>query len=171
LTVFSERDLRHRFEADSVSRTLGLVGERWTLLILREAFFGVRRYGQLARNLNIPRPTLSTRLRTLVDAGLLQRVQYATDPDRHEYHLTQAGLDLFPTIVALMRWGDTYLTGPEGSPIVLRHHHCGELVDARLSCGHCHEEITANNVTPEPGPGVRNTAATTAPSRDVDSGD
>ena len=75
-----EHDLSHRFEAESVSRALALVGEKWTMLILREAFFGVRRYGQLVRNLGIPRPTLSARLRTLVDAGLLERVRYATEP-------------------------------------------------------------------------------------------
>src|SRR4030088_946422 len=106
-------DLSHRLEGESVGRALELVGERWTLLILREAFFGVRRFGQLARNLNIPRPTLSSRLRTLVDAGLLERVLYAHDPDRHEYQLTDAGRDLFPAIVTLMRWGDAHLAGPE----------------------------------------------------------
>src|SRR5438876_11303136 len=94
-------DLSHRFEAESVGRARALVGARWPLLILREAFFGVRRFGQLARNLNIPRPTLSSRLRMLVDAGLLERVPYASEPDRHEYRLTQAGRDLFPAIVAL----------------------------------------------------------------------
>src|SRR5271165_4850376 len=83
-------DLSHRFEAESVARTLDLVGERWTLLILREAFFGVRRFGQFTRNLNISRPTLSARLRTLVDAGLLERVLYSSDPERHEYRLTDA---------------------------------------------------------------------------------
>src|SRR5919201_2176865 len=115
-TMADETDLTHRFEGDSVSRTLDLVGERWTLLILREAFFGVRRYGRLARNLQIPRPTLSARLRTLVDAGLLERVLYARDPDRHEYRLTDPGRDLFAAIVALMRWGDEHLAGPEGPP-------------------------------------------------------
>src|SRR5438270_7936896 len=125
-------DLSHRFDGESVGRALALVGERWTLLILREAFFGVRRYGQLARNLNIPRPTLSARLRTLVDAGLLERVPYAHDPDRHEYRLTRAGIDLFPSIVALMRWGDTHLAGPEGAPIVLRHHDRGEIAEPYL---------------------------------------
>ena len=88
-------DLSHRFEGESVARALEIVGERWTLLILREAFFGVRRFGQLARNLQIPRPTLSTRLRTLVDKGLLDKVRYASDPDRHEYRLTDPGRDLF----------------------------------------------------------------------------
>src|SRR5260370_39912922 len=117
-TMGATSDLSHRFEGESVGRALALVGERWTLLILREAFFGVRRYGQLARNLGIPRPTLSLRLRTLVDAGLLDRAPYAAD--RYEYRLTAAGRELFPAIVALMRWGDAHLAGPEGPPIVLR---------------------------------------------------
>jgi DNA-binding HxlR family transcriptional regulator len=148
-------DLSHRFEAESVGRTLELVGERWTLLILREAFFGVRRFGQLARNLNIPRPTLSSRLRTLVDAGVLERVPYSSDPERHEYRLTDAGRDLFAAITTLMRWGDEHLPNPKGPPIVLRHNACGEIADPRLTCAHCGEEITAQNVTPEAGPGFR----------------
>jgi DNA-binding HxlR family transcriptional regulator len=153
-----ERDLTHRFEADSVGRTLALLGEKWTLLVLREAFFGVRRYGQLARNLGIPRPTLSARLRTLVDAGLLQRVRYATEPARYEYRLTPAGIDLFPAIVALMRWGDAHLAGPDGAPIVLRHNDCGEIADPYLACRGCGEEIHARNVTPERGAGFLQTA-------------
>jgi DNA-binding HxlR family transcriptional regulator len=148
-------DLSHRFEADSVSRTLALLGERWTLLILREAFFGVRRYGQLVRNLGIPRPTLSVRLRTLCDAGLLERVRYATDPARYEYRLTRAGIDLFPSIVTLMRWGDAHLAGPEGAPIVLRHTDCGEIADPHLACSRCGGAVDARNVTPERGPGFR----------------
>jgi DNA-binding HxlR family transcriptional regulator len=136
-------DLTHRFQADSANRALQLVGERWTMLILRESFFGVRRYGQFARNLSIPRPTLSARLRKLVDSGLLDRVQYANGPDRFEYRLTDAGLELFGAIVVLMRWGDTHLAGPEGPPIVLTH-------DA---CDVCGEQVTARNVTPARGPG------------------
>jgi DNA-binding HxlR family transcriptional regulator len=148
-------DLSHRFEAESVGRALELVGERWTLLILRETFFGVRRFGQLARNLNIPRPTLSSRLRMLVDTGLLDRVPYSSDPERHEYRLTEAGLDLFGAIVALMRWGDQHLPHPSGPPVVLRHDTCGEIADPRLTCARCQQEITAHNVTPEAGPGFR----------------
>jgi DNA-binding HxlR family transcriptional regulator len=148
-------DLSHRFEADSVSRALALVGEKWTMLILREAFFGVRRYGQLARNLGIPRPTLSARLRSLVDAGLLERVPYTTDPDRHEYRLTRAGIDLFPSVIGLMRWGDAHLAGPEGAPIALRHNDCGDIADPYLACRSCGGEIEARNVTSERGAGFR----------------
>jgi DNA-binding HxlR family transcriptional regulator len=145
-------DLTHRFEGESVGRALALIGDHWTLMILREALFGVRRYGQLARNLGIPRPTLSVRLRSMVDSGLLERVIYARDPDRYEYRLTDAGRDLFGAAAMLMRWGDKYLAGPDGPPIVLRHHGCGEIAEPTLVCSHCGKELTAHNVTPEPGP-------------------
>jgi DNA-binding HxlR family transcriptional regulator len=144
-----------RRDQDSVTRTLELVGEKWTMLILREAFFGVRRYGQLARNLGIPRPTLSARLRTLVDARVLERVRYATEPERYEYRLTRAGLELFPAIVILMRWGDAHLAGPEGPPVVLRHDDCGEIADPYLACRSCRGEVDARNVTPARGDGFR----------------
>ncbi|OBK18091.1 winged helix-turn-helix transcriptional regulator [Mycobacterium asiaticum] len=151
----SAADLSHRFQGESVGRALELVGERWTLLILREAFFGVQRFGQLARNLNIPRPTLSTRLRMLVEVGLLDRVPYSQDPERYEYRLTDAGRELFGAIVVLMHWGDRHLPLPSGPPIVLRHNQCGEIVEPLLVCAHCEQEINARNVTPEAGPGFR----------------
>lgn len=149
------KDLKFRIEADSVGRALSLVGERWSLLILRETFFGVRRYAEFARNLTIPRPTLSARLKTLVDAGLLDRVPYATGPDRHEYRLTPAGRELFAAIVVLMRWGDKYLAGPDGPPLLLRHNDCGEIAESYVACRHCGGEITIDKVTPEPGPAFR----------------
>ena len=152
-------DLTHRFQGESVGRALALVGDHWTLMILREALFGVRRYGQLARNLGIPRPTLSVRLRSMVDSGLLERVIYARDPDRYEYRLTDAGRDLFGAAAMLMRWGDKYLAGPEGPPVVLRHHDCGEIADPTLVCSQCGKELTAHNVTPEPGPAFRDAQA------------
>ncbi|OXM66872.1 winged helix-turn-helix transcriptional regulator [Amycolatopsis vastitatis] len=140
-------DLGHRFTADSVGRALDLVGERWSLLILRETFFGVRRYGEFARNLSIPRPTLSARLKTLVDAGVLERV----DPVP-EYVLTRAGRDLFGAVVTLMQWGDRHLAGPDGPPILLRHKDCGEIAETYVACRHCGGELATDRVTPEPGP-------------------
>ncbi len=157
-------NLTHRFRADSVGRALDLIGDHWTLMILREALFGVRRYGQLARNLGIPRPTLSARLRSMVDSGLLERVRYSSGPDRYEYRLTDAGRDLFGAAVLLMSWGDRYLAGPEGAPLILRHHDCGEPADPTLTCGVCGKEITIRNVTPEPGPAFRDPPAGSTPS-------
>ncbi|MBY6685661.1 helix-turn-helix transcriptional regulator [Rhodococcus sp. BP-149] len=145
--------LSHRFDHESVARALGVVGERWTMLILREAFFGVRRFSDFVRNLGIPRPTLSARLRTLVDSGLLEKVAHPDVADRHEYRLTDAGRDLFPTIVLLMRWGDRHLPHPAGPPILLRHGPCGRIAAPRLDCDCCGQEITARNVSAEAGPG------------------
>lgn len=146
-------DLSHRFEVESVERTLALVGERWTFVILREIFLGVRRFGQIARNLGIPRPTLAARLRSLVENGLLVQVPYGRNGERYEYRLTDSGRDLFPAVVTLMQWGDKHLPVPQGPPLVLRHQLCGQIAEARLLCSHCNQELTARNVTPEPGPG------------------
>jgi DNA-binding HxlR family transcriptional regulator len=140
-------DFGHRFTADSVGRALDLVGERWSLLILRETFFGVRRYSEFARTLSIPRPTLSARLKTLVDAGVLERVEPVP-----EYVLTRAGRDLFGAVVTLMQWGDRHLAGPDGPPILLRHKDCGEIAETYVACRHCGGEIAADRVTPQPGP-------------------
>ncbi len=147
-------DLSHRFDGESVARTLEIVGERWTMLIMREAFFGVRRFGQLARNLNIPRPTLSVRLRTLVDGGLLERVPYSHDPDRYEYRLTDAGRELFSAIVILMQWGDKHLPNPRG----------------RRSCCATTSAVTSpNRGWTAHAAGRRSPRATSLPKRDRDS--
>lgn len=141
-----------RHTADSVTRTLNLVGERWTMLILREAFFGVHRYGQFAQSLGIPRPTLSNRLGKLVDSGLLTRERYAGGPIRndYEYRLTQAGLDLFPAIMILMQWGDTYLpdhpADTQGESLTWTHEVCGSRTHPTLTCDQCGEPVTARNV-------------------------
>jgi DNA-binding HxlR family transcriptional regulator len=131
---------------DSATRALNLVGERWTMLILREAFFGVRRYAQFAQALGIPRPTLSDRLAKLVGADLLSREQYAGGPIRadYEYRLTQAGLDLFPAIITLMEWGDRYLGG--GSASAWTHDTCGARTRPVLACDQCGKPVTAQNM-------------------------
>src|SRR5918998_364454 len=94
---------------DSVARVVAFLGDRWTFLILRESFFGVRRFGEFARRLEISRTLLSERLRRLVDQGVLERRRYQADPEFFEYVLTEAGLALYPAVVSLMHWGDTYL--------------------------------------------------------------
>ena len=139
----------------SIGRAMEILGERWTFLILRESFYGVRRFSDMQRNLGIARNILSTRLQTLVANGILERRLYQEEPPRHEYRLTEAGRDLYPAIVTLMRWGDRHLsTDP---PVVLRHNSCGHEADPLLVCSHCHEELDPHEVTP-----VRNVDVATA---------
>jgi DNA-binding HxlR family transcriptional regulator len=136
----------------SVARTMEILGERWTFLILREAFYGVRRFSDMQRNLGIARNILSNRLQTLVGAGILERRQYQAEPERYEYRLTEAGRDLYPAIISIMRWGDRHLCG--GGPPVELMHSCGEAADPVLVCGNCHEPLHPHDVTPVPGPGA-----------------
>ncbi|HEX4108018.1 MAG TPA: helix-turn-helix domain-containing protein [Solirubrobacteraceae bacterium] len=147
--------LRHRFEHDSVKQAVDLLVDRWTFLILREAFFGVRRFGELQRNLGIARTVLSARLKQLVAEGMLERVPYREDPVWFEYRLTEKGLEFYPVALALMAWGDRHLAGPAGPPLVLRHRRCGELAGPRWVCASCGEDLHARDVQPEPGPGAR----------------
>lgn len=139
---------------DSVARAMDIIGERWTVVILRQTFFGVHRFGQIQRNLGISANILTTRLRLLVEHRILKRRRYRTLPDRYEYQLTQKGLDLFPAIVAIMRWGDVHLAGEEGPPTYLRHSKCGHRTIPRLVCSECGEAIEAKDFSPEPGPGM-----------------
>jgi DNA-binding HxlR family transcriptional regulator len=136
----------------SIARAMEILGERWTFLILREAFYGVRRFSEMQRNLGIARNILSTRLQTLVGAGIFERRLYQEEPERYEYRLTAAGRDLYPSIVTLMRWGDEHLTGELGPPVVLRHNLCGHEADAVLVCAHCREELHPHDVTPVRSP-------------------
>jgi DNA-binding HxlR family transcriptional regulator len=134
---------------DAVELAVDVLSDRWTFLILREAFFGVRRYGQLQRNLGIARNVLADRLRKLVDDGMLQRVRYRTDPDWYEYRLTERALDLYPAIVALMRWADRHLADEAGVPrMELIHRSCGHPADPYLACSHCHEAVAARDIEP-----------------------
>jgi DNA-binding HxlR family transcriptional regulator len=143
----------------SVARTLAIVGERWTLLILREAFLGVRRFDQLQGNLGIARNILADRLQRLVGAGILERRRYQERPKRYEYRLTQRGIDLHPALVALMEWGDRYVSDEAGAPLVLEHLECGKETKPRFVCSECGEPIHARNVRPKLGPGaLRKTA-------------
>ncbi len=130
----------------SVARALEVVGERWTILILRDAFLGVRRFDDFQRSLGIARNVLNTRLQRLVDAGLLERRRYQVRPERHEYRLTDMGLDLWPSILALMQWGDRHLAGPDGPPVRLEHRDCGGGVDERRACERCGEVLGPRDV-------------------------
>jgi DNA-binding HxlR family transcriptional regulator len=138
----------------SIARTLELIGERWTILILRETFLGTRRFDDFQRNLGIARNVLQSRLERLGEAGILQRVQYQDRPARYEYRLTRKGVDLWPVIVSLLKWGDQH-AAPNGAPMLLEHKRCGGEIDDRRRCTKCGLDVEAWDVMPRPGPGFK----------------
>jgi DNA-binding HxlR family transcriptional regulator len=144
----------------AIGAAVGLIGERPTFLVLREAFNGVRRFADMQRRTGMPRQVLSDRLVRLVDEGLLRKVPYQEDGQRrrYEYRLTEKGLDLYPVLVALMEWGDRHAVGSPGSQVLLRHRDCGEPVRLQMSCQAGHTLDSAREVTPVPGPGARKIA-------------
>ena len=144
----------------AIGAAVGILGERSTFLVLREAFNGVRRFDDMQRRTGMPRQVLSQRLARLVEEGLLRKVPYqqAGQRSRAEYRLTDKGLDLYPVLVALMEWGDRYAVGSDGPQVLLRHRDCGEPVRLQMSCQAGHTLDSAREVTPVPGPGARKIA-------------
>jgi len=128
----------------SVARTLEVVGEWWSLLVLRDAFKGVRRFDDFQRSLGIARNILADRLAGLVEHGVLERRLYQERPERYEYRLTAKGLDLYPVIVALLRWGDRWAADEMGPPLVLTHKACGHEGVPVMVCPGCREEVDAH---------------------------
>jgi DNA-binding HxlR family transcriptional regulator len=137
----------------SIARTMDLLGDWWTPLVLREAFYGVRRFDEFQQTLGIARNTLSDRLRRLVEAGLLEKRVYETQPVRHEYLLTESGRDFYGVIAAMNRWGDKWLAGDDGPPVIVHHRPCGHDATAEVVCSHCRAPLKADDVVPRPGPG------------------
>jgi DNA-binding HxlR family transcriptional regulator len=126
---------------------MDVLTDRWTFLILREAFFGVRRYGQLQRNLGIARNVLADRLHQLVANGMFEKVRYRTDPDWYEYRLTDRAVDLYPVIIGLMRWADKHLSADcEVIDVQLTHRACGAPTEPYLACSHCHELVAGRDI-------------------------
>ena len=139
---------------DSVGAAADLLADRWTFLILREAFFGTRRFNEFAENLGLSRNILSNRLKMLVSQGIFEQRPYGPSKARYEYRLAQAGRDIFPIVVALLQWGDKYLVGSRGPSIVLKHTRCGNDTDPLLVCSACHQPIELGEIMPTPGPGA-----------------
>jgi DNA-binding HxlR family transcriptional regulator len=137
-------------DACSIARTLEVIGDRWTLLILRDAFKGVRRFDDIQRDLGIARNILTDRLQKLVDHGVLSRTPYQAHPPRYEYRLTPKGRDLSPALVALMHWGDKWLAEDGRPPLVLTHKRCGEPVDQSFICWNCDETVTPTGLQGRP---------------------
>lgn len=139
----------------SVARTLSVVGDRWTLLVLRDAFLRTRRFEDFQAHLGITRHRLADRLAKLVHHGIFERVPYQQRPPRFEYRLTDKGRDLYPVIVALVGWGDRWMAGKAGVPIELVHRSCGHVMTPTFTCPHCGDALRARDVTAQPGPALR----------------
>jgi DNA-binding HxlR family transcriptional regulator len=139
---WSEIDQQDR----SVAQALSVVGDRWTMLILKEAFMRVRRFEDFLERTGAPRPVLSDRLRTLVDDGVLEKRRYSERPDRFEYRLTEKGLDLWPVLISLLRWGDKWMTGNEGPPVEVLHKTCGHAIHPELACPECGDWLQATDM-------------------------
>ena len=137
----------------SVARTVDLLGDWWTPLVLREAFYSVRRFDGFQASLGIGRNILTERLRRLVDQGLMERRMYQDRPERHEYRLTQKGRDFYPVLASIVAWGDRWLDRGKGAPVLLRHQVCGKITHAEVVCAECGEPLDARDMTVEVGPG------------------
>ena len=133
--------LRRDYEGQecAIAATLEVVGERWTLLILRDILHGNRRFDQLQESLGLARNVLSNRLGRLADEGIIQRRPYQERPERFEYFLTEKGLDLWPVLVAMLGWGDKHVYGENGGPVVMIHKECGGRINDRRICESCGE--------------------------------
>ena len=136
----------------SIARTLSIVGDRWTLLVLRDCFLGARRFDQFSESLGVSPHLLSTRLAKLVEADVLERRPYQQKPVRYEYRLTEKGRDLYPVIAGLVRWGDRWLSGDEGPPVTLVHRACGHATTPTLVCSECRDDIDPRSIRAEVSP-------------------
>ncbi|HYH88874.1 MAG TPA: helix-turn-helix domain-containing protein [Solirubrobacteraceae bacterium] len=148
--------LAYSAENCSIRRTLDVVGEKWTLLVLREAFYGVRRFDDFQRAIGCARNILSRRLATLVEHGILERHGYREPGSRprSEYRLTDKGRELFPALVGLLQWGDRWTADPEGAAVELRHGGCEAVIAVELRCAAGHGPLNERDVDAVPGPGA-----------------
>ena len=141
----------------TIGRAMSILGERWTVVVLREVFSGIRRFDDMRERTGIPRQVLANRLASLVEHGVLRREPYR-EPGarvRHEYRLTEQGFDLYPVLIAVREWGDRYLADPDGPPLRHEHRDCGAPVHTELRCADGHPVGTYRDVVPRPGPGAR----------------
>ena len=151
--------MRHRQQLDrncAITRTGAMLGERWMFAVLRAAYFRARTFEEYLAATGIARNVLADRLRRLVEYGILEKRPYEQTGSRvrHEYRLTEAGLDLYPIVVAMMQWGNKHAGFDAGPPVLLRHRTCGEITEPRMVCSECGEDIRAREVEPVPGPGA-----------------
>ncbi|MER7369944.1 winged helix-turn-helix transcriptional regulator [Nonomuraea wenchangensis] len=143
----------------SFAKTLEVLGERWTLLVIRDAMCGVRRFGDFQAHLDIPKAVLSQRLSALVEAGVLERRRYQDAPPRDEYVLTPMGRELWVPVLALAQWGERHLAG-QGPRRLYHHATCGSPLEPYSVCGTCGRSVPLEEVEVRPGPGLRDDART-----------
>ncbi|ADB30257.1 transcriptional regulator, HxlR family [Kribbella flavida DSM 17836] len=143
--------------ACSVARTLDVIGEPWSPLILRDVWVGINRFDEIQADLGISRKVLTERLNWLVAQGVLDRRPYDNRP-RYEYVLTGKGTELVDLLMVMVRWGDKWLAGAAGPPVLYRHHACGEVSQVDLRCAHCGEPMHAGDIDLLPGPGAADVA-------------
>lgn len=137
-----------------MARAISVIGDRWTLLILRDCFLQVRRFEDFQARLGITRPILARRLRKLVEEFVLAKVPYQQRPLRYEYRLTQKGLDLYPIVMAIVHWGDVHMSGKKGRPLLHQHLACGKTFDPVVVCSECGEALDPKRVHVHRGPGA-----------------
>jgi DNA-binding HxlR family transcriptional regulator len=142
-------------EQCSVARTVSVIGDRWSLLVLRDCLLRVRRFEDFQARLGVTRHVLADRLRKLVRHGVLRRVPYQTRPKRHEYILTQKGLDLYPVIMAIVHWGDVHMVDERGRPRLHQHKLCGKMFDPVMTCSECGQPLSPREVHVHVGPGAK----------------
>jgi len=139
----------------SIARTLEIVGERWSLLVVRDMWvLGPRRFDQLQRSLKVARNILTDRLDTLVEAGVVERRLYQSHPDRYEYFLSDIGQEFIPVLMSLMTWGDRHLAGRAGPPMLVQHRDHDHLAEPVTVCRVCGEELSVDKLEFAPGPGA-----------------
>ncbi len=138
----------------SVARSVAVIGDRWTMMLLRDAFLGIRRFDDFERRLGISRSIIADRLKHLVDEGVLRREAYQENPVRHEYRLTDKGMGLHPVVMGIVHWGDVHYAGEAGPPLLHRHKACGCDFTPVTTCSECGDPIGARDVEVRTGPGV-----------------
>jgi len=142
----------------SVARSLAVIGDRWTMLVVRNAFLGVKRFDEFQSIMGVTRHVLADRLNRLVEASVLKKVPYQERPTRFEYRLTEQGRDLYPVLLSLTAWGDKWLDEGRGPPLEYHHRTCGKKTSAVVACSECGEPLDARDVIPMAGPGLGTTS-------------
>ena len=140
--------------ACSIARTIDVLGEPWSPLIVRNIYIGITRFDQLQQSLGVSRKVLAERLRWLTETGVLDQREYSRRPPRHEYVLTAKGLELFEVLMVMVRWGDKWLAGQAGPPVLYRHHACGQISHVEVRCSECGQPMRATDIDVLPGPGA-----------------